>query len=122
LTETAVERNGQGPFQRIQETVTPGETLYTLFDCQGEEIAFVGITDRRIILQRQGNSVGDGPLVSVAYDQVIGVAINDEGVAAYRSTPITLITTVGSFAFTPSAADVAHWAYRFIIDKVYGQR
>ena len=117
-----VKRNGQGPFHRIEETVTPGETLYTLFDCQGEEIALVGITDRRIILQRRGDRVEKAPLVSVAYDQVIGVAINDEGVAAYQSTPITLITTVGSFAFTPSAADVAHWAYGFIIDKVYGQR
>jgi hypothetical protein len=119
---TTVERNGQGPFQRIQETVAPGETLYTLFDCQGEEIAFVGISDRRIILQRRGDRVDDAPLVSANYDQVIGVAINDEGVAAYRSTPITLITTVGSFAFTPRAADIAHWAYHFIIDKVYGQR
>jgi hypothetical protein len=119
---TAVDRNGQGPFQRIQETVAPGETLYTLFDCQGEEIAFVGITDRRIILQRRGDPADDAPLVSAAYDQVIGVAINDEGVAAYRSTPITLITTVGSFAFTPNVPDVAHWAYRLIIDKVYGQR
>ena len=119
---TTVKRNGQKPFHRIEDTVAPGETLYTLFDCQGEEIALVGITDRRIILQRRGDRAEKTPLVSVAYDQVIGVAINDEGMAAYRSTPITLITTVGSFAFTPSAADVAHWAYRFIIDKVYGQR
>ena len=108
--------------QRIQETVTPGETLYTLFDCQDEEIASVGITDRRIILQRRGDLGDEAALVSVTHDQMTGVAINDEGMAAYQTTPITLITTVGSFAFTPSVADVARWAYRFIIDKVYGQR
>jgi hypothetical protein len=116
-----VKRNGQGLFHRIEEIVAPGETLYTLFDCQGEEIAFVGITDRRIILQRRGDFGDEAALVSVTYDQMTGVAINDEGIAAYQTTPITLITTVGSFAFTPSAADVARWAYRFIIDKVYGQ-
>jgi hypothetical protein len=117
-----VKRNEQGLFHRIKETVASGETLYTLFDCQGEEISYVGITDRRIILHCRGDLGDEAALVSVTYDQMTGVAINDEGMAAYQTTPITLITTVGSFAFTPSAADVAHWAYRFIIDKVYGQR
>jgi hypothetical protein len=56
-------------------------------------------------------------MVSIPYNQVIGVASADEGVI-FKTSEITLITAAGRFSFEFRGSDKAHWTYRFILNQI----
>lgn len=60
--------------ERIVKYLIPGEDLYAVFDCKGGGTGFVGITDRRDIFYDQGILFKKKNMVSIPYNQVIGVA------------------------------------------------
>ena len=80
----------------------------------------MGITDQRIIFYDQGVLFKKKAMVSIPYNQVIGVASADEGII-FQTSQITLITAAGNFSFEFRGADRAHWAYRFILDQILNQ-
>jgi hypothetical protein len=62
--------------ERIVKYLIPGEDLYAVFDCKGGGTGFVGITDRRVIFYDQGILFKKKNIVSIPYNQVIGVAFS----------------------------------------------
>lgn len=106
--------------KRIQAYVIQGETLYAVYDCKGSGTGFVGITDQRVIFYDQGLLLKKKTMVSIPYNQVIGVASADEGVI-FQTSEIVLITAAGRFSFEFRGADKAHWAYAFIMNQVLNQ-
>ena len=112
--------DNEGQYKRIAAYVIPGETLYAVYDCKGEGTGFVGITDQRLIFYDQGVLFKKKSMVSVPYNQVIGVASADEGVI-FQTSQITLITAAGNFSFEFRGADKAHWTYRFIVNQILNQ-
>ena len=105
---------------RIQAYVIPGETLMAVYDCKGGGTGFVGITDRRLIFYDQAFITGKKAMVSVPYNQIIGVASADEGVI-FQTSEITLMTAAGNYTFQFRGADKAHWAYAYIINQLITQ-
>jgi hypothetical protein len=109
-------------YERIAAYILPGETLYAVYDCKGAGTGFVGITDQRVIFfDQEVISVGKHKaMVSIPYNQVIGVAASDDGVI-FRTSEIVLITAAGRFKFEFRGADKALWTYRFIMSQILNQ-
>ena len=112
--------DNESQHKRIAAYIIPGETLHAVYDCKGGGTGFVGITDQRIIFYDQGVLFKKKAMVSIPYNQVIGVASADEGII-FQTSQITLITAAGNFSFEFRGADRAHWAYRFILDQILNQ-
>jgi len=112
--------DNEGQYKRIAAYIIPGETLHAVYDCKGGGTGFVGITDQRLIFYDQGVLFKKKSMVSIPYNQVIGVASADEGVI-FQTSQITLITAAGQFSFEFRGADKAHWAYQFILNQVLNQ-
>jgi hypothetical protein len=120
MPEVKVIFDNESQYKRIAAYILPGETLYAVYDCKGGGTGFVGITDRRIIFYDQGILFKKKAMISIPYNQVIGVAAADEGII-FQSSQITLITGAGSFSFEFRGVDKAQWAYRFILNQMLNQ-
>jgi len=81
---------------------------------------FVGITDRRVIFYDQGFVIKKKSMVSIPYNQIIGVASADEGLI-FQTSEITLITAAGKFTFEFRGSDKAHNAYTYILQQILTQ-
>ena len=112
--------DNEGQYKRIASYIIQGETLHAVYDCKGGGTGFVGITDQRIIFYDQGVFLKKKSMVSIPYNQVIGVASADEGVI-FQTSQITLVTAAGQFSFEFRGADKAHWAYSFIMHQILNQ-
>ena len=107
--------------ERIKPYVIAGEVLHAVFDCKGSGTGFVGITDRRVIFYDQSFFSKKKQMVSVPFRNVIGITSVDEG-TFLKTSEITLLTSVGNFAFQFRGADKAHWTYEFIMSQILARR
>ncbi len=106
--------------ERIKAYLIPGESLYAVFDCKGGGTGFVGITDRRVIFYDQGFLIKKKSMVSIPYNQVVGVLSVDEGIV-FQTSEIALITGAGKFSFEFRGGDKAHKAYAYIMSQILSQ-
>lgn len=109
------DRNDQ--VERIRHYAVPNETLHAVFDCKGGGTEFVGITDQRLIFYDHAFQRSHRSMISIPYQQVVGIAAADEGTMLKRSQ-ITLLTSAGRFGFVIRDPDHARWAYEFIMIQV----
>ena len=109
-----------GQFNRIKDYLIPGENLYAVFDCKGGGTGFVGITDRRLIFYDQGILSKKKSMVSIPYNQIVGVSSADEGII-FQTSEVTLITGAGKFTFEFRGGDKAHKAYAYIMNQILTQ-
>ncbi len=107
-------------YDRIAAYLIQGETLPAVFDCKGGGTGFVGITDRRLIFYDQAFFTKKKSMVSIPYNQIVGVASADEGVI-FTSSEVTVLTAAGNYTFQFRGADKAHWAYRYIMSQILSQ-
>jgi hypothetical protein len=110
----------ENQLKRIQSYLIPNENLYAVFDCKGGGTGFVGITDRRVIFYDQGVFAKKKSMISIPYNQIIGIASIDEGLI-FQTSEITLITAAGKFAFEFRGGDKAHKAYAYIMTQLMSQ-
>ncbi len=109
--------DNESQYRRIVAYLMPGETLYAVYDCKGVGTGFVGITDRRVIFYDQGMLVKKRSMISIPYQNILAVAVADEGVI-FQSGEIVLLTAFGRFAFEFRSPDKADWVYRFILGQI----
>jgi hypothetical protein len=107
----------QDQLQRVQVYVIPGETLVAVFDCKGAGTGFVGFTDQRLIFYDQAFLTKKKSMVSIPYNNIIGVASTDEGMI-FTTSEITLLTAAGNYTFQFRGSDKAHMAYRYIMKQI----
>jgi hypothetical protein len=112
--------DNKNQLDRISAYLIKDEVLFAVFDCKGGGTGFVGITDRRIIFYDQGILLKKKAMISIPYNQIIGVASADEGVI-FKTSEITLITAAGKFEFEFRGSDKAHQAYQYITHQILSQ-
>ncbi len=112
--------DNKSQFERISAYCIPGETIYAVFDCKGGGTGFVGITDQRVMFYDQGVFLKKKSMISIPYNQVIGLASVDEGLI-FQTSEITLITAAGKFNFEFRGGDKAHRAYAYIMNQIMNQ-
>jgi PH (Pleckstrin Homology) domain-containing protein len=61
-------------FERIKQGLLEGETIIAVYDCIGAGTGFVGLTDRRVILQDNSFVGKKVALTSVPYSRVQAVS------------------------------------------------
>jgi hypothetical protein len=110
----------QDQLQRIQAYVIPGETLIAVFDCKGSGTGFVGFTDQRLIFYDQAFLTKKKSMVSIPYNNIVGVASTDEGMI-FTTSEITLLTAAGNYTFQFRGSDKAHMAYRYVMKQILSQ-
>jgi hypothetical protein len=64
----------QDQYDRIREGLMPGESIIAVYDCTGAGTGFVGLTDRRVILQDNSFAGKKVALTSVPYSRVQAVS------------------------------------------------
>jgi hypothetical protein len=119
-TELKAKYDIQSQFDRVKQYIIEGETLHAVWDCKGGGSGFVGVTDQRVIFYDQGMLSKKKSMVSIPYNQVIGVSSADEG-TFFKTSEITLLTAAGRFEFEFRGADKAHWTYHFIMNQILNQ-
>lgn len=61
-------------YERIKQGLLPGETIVAVYDCIGTGTGFVGLTDRRVVLQDNSFVGKKIALTSVPYSRVQAVS------------------------------------------------
>lgn len=112
--------DNQKQLDRIIAYLLEGENLFAVYDCKGSGTGFVGITDRRVIFYDQGVFIKKKTMISIPYNQIIGIASGDEGLI-FQTSEIVLITGAGRFAFEFRGSEKAHAAYRYIMGQILTQ-
>lgn len=121
MSEDKAHYDNKSQYERIKAYGIPGEKLYAVYDCKGRGTGFVGITDQRVIFYDQGTFLKKKTMISIPYNQVVGVASLDEGGVLFKTSEITLITAAGQFSFEFRGADKAHNAYQYIMNQILNQ-
>ena len=73
-----------------------------------------------MIFYDQGTFIKKKSMISIPYNQVIGIASVDEGMI-WHTSEITLITAAGKFSFEFRGGDKAHAAYEYIMTQLMTQ-
>jgi hypothetical protein len=94
--------------------------LVAVFDCKGAGTGFVGFTDQRLIFYDQAFLTKKKSMVSIPYNNIVGVASTDEGMI-FTTSEITLLTAAGNYTFQFRGSDKAHMAYRYIMKQILNQ-
>lgn len=118
--ETKVLFDKEDQLKRIQAYVITGETLVAVFDCKGAGTGFVGFTDQRLIFYDQSFMGKKKSMVSIPYNNIVGVASADEGML-FTTSEITLLTAAGNYMFQFRGSDKAHMAYKYIMKQILSQ-
>lgn len=114
-----VDHDNRAQLARIAAGIVPGETLYAVYDMKGGGTGFIGLTDRRLIVQDEGRVRKLRSLISIPYSQIAMVASKDEGGLVRRSSEMTIVTSAGTeFEFDFRSSDKAERAYRIIIQHL----
>lgn len=112
----SIDFDNKGQLDRIQSGLVENETLYAVYDMKGGGTGFMGLTDRRVVLQDEGVLRKRRSLVSIPYGQIAMVASADEGGMMHKSSNLTIITSAGKeFDMEFRSSDKAERAYRYII-------
>lgn len=81
----------------IQDAALPNEEIVAVYDCKGAGTGFLGLTNRRVILEDRsfvGNKIA---LISLPYSRIASVAVltNKSVLGTFFSSAELLIVTMG---------------------------
>ena len=65
----------QDQLEKIEEGLLPGETVIAVYDGKGGGTGFIGITDRRVVLQDNSFAGKSVALTSVPYGKITAVSV-----------------------------------------------
>ncbi len=103
----------------VRGTLLDGETLVAVLDASGKGTGFMGLTDRRVIVQDHSLVGGKVALLSIPYDKVTSVGfVSDSnlGLDFASSSTITLtVSGAGSHEVSFRGADKARYAHDTIL-------
>jgi len=80
----------QDQLDKIEVCLLKGETIIAVYDGQGEKAGFIGLTDRRVVVQDNSFGSSRAALTSVPYDRVDTVSF------------VSGTTEAGQFTFSSS--------------------
>jgi hypothetical protein len=87
----------QDQYDRISEGLMPGETVIAVYDCTGAGTGFVGLTDRRVILQDNSFVGKKVALTSVPYTRVQAVSfVSNKSLLGKQASSSEVAISVGS--------------------------
>jgi hypothetical protein len=109
--------------EKIQEGLLPEETVYAVFDMKGGGTGFIGITDKRVMIQDSAFLRKEKAIVSVPYDRIHAIAASeDTGMLGRRGffagSKLILSTSAGAYDLEFRGADKANAAHDMILTRM----
>ncbi len=93
----AVRFDKQDQLDKIQEGALPGETIIAVYDGKGQGTGFIGLTDRRVVLQDNSFVGKRVALTSVLYSKITAVAfVSDKSMLGKFASSSSIAVTAGS--------------------------
>jgi hypothetical protein len=93
--------------------------LYAVYDMKGGGTGFLGLADRRVVLQDEGVLRKKRSLVSIPYSHISILASADEGGMLRRTSELSIVTSGGQrFEMEFRSSDKAERAYTWIIQHL----
>ena len=96
--------------EKIQEGLLPDETVYAIFDMKGGGTGFIGITDKRVMIQDSAFLKKERAIVSVPYDRIHALAASEDtgmlgGRGFFAGSKLILSTSAGAYELEFRGAD-----------------
>jgi hypothetical protein len=106
--------------EKIQAGLVAGERLEAVFDLKGGGTGYVGITDRRLVIEDKAFMRRMKAIVSVPYSRIHSIAAEDEGGLLtgrgfWASSRLIVTTSAGAHELEFRSADKAHAAHDLIL-------
>jgi hypothetical protein len=104
--------------QQVRDGLLEGETVYAVYDAVGAGTGFLGITDRRVILQDTSFVGKRVAITSIPYSRVTSVSVVSDrswGGAFFSSSSIAITTSHSSHEVEFRGTDKAHHAHNLIL-------
>ncbi|UQU65676.1 PH domain-containing protein [Couchioplanes caeruleus] len=97
---TAPVYDSKGQFQQIQSGLLDGEQIIAVYDAVGVGTGFIGLTNRRVIIQDKSFAGKRFAITSIPYSKISSVSVvsNKSWVGQYFSTG-TIAITVGQHVY-----------------------
>jgi hypothetical protein len=93
---TDVQFDKQDQLEKIQAGLMEGETLFAVYDGKGVGTGFIGLTDRRVIIQDNSFVGGKSALTSLPYKRIQSVSyVADKSIFGKFATSSTVAIQVG---------------------------
>jgi hypothetical protein len=104
--------------QQVTEGLLDGEVVYAVYDAIGAGTGFIGITDRRVILQDKSFVGKRVALTSVPYGRIVSVSVVSDRTwtgAFFSTSTIAVATSDGIHEVSFRGNDKAHHAHNLIL-------
>ena len=106
--------------EKVEGGLIPGERLLAVFDLKGGGTGFVGITDRRLVVQDNAFMRRMKAIVSIPYSRIHTVAAEDEsglltGRGFWASSTLVVSTSASEHELEFRSAEKAHAAHDLIL-------
>jgi hypothetical protein len=97
---TEIQFDKQDQLAKIQSGLTPGEALFAVYDGKGTGTGFIGLTDRRVIIQDNSFVGGKIALTSLPYKRIQSVSfVSDKSMFGKFASSSTVAISVGGSNF-----------------------
>ena len=109
----------QEQYRQVAAGLTPGESIWAVFDCKGLGAGFVGVTDRRLVFQDRSAVGNRVTLMSVPYRAVssVGFASDKEFLTSGTST-VVVTYSGGSMEATFRGDDKARYVHDVVLHRI----
>ncbi len=89
-----------GQLKTVQDGLLPGEQVVAVYDLKGTGTGFVGLTDRRVIVQDNSLVGRKIALTSLPYKRIYSVSLLSDGsILGQFTSPSTVVLQVSSKLF-----------------------
>ncbi|BBH64718.1 hypothetical protein ACTI_14030 [Actinoplanes sp. OR16] len=112
--------DNKGQFEQIQSGLLDGEQVIAVYDAIGTGTGFIGLTDRRIIIQDQSYVGKRFAITSIPYSKVSSVSvISNKSWAGQFFSSGTIAITVGTHTYEIEfrGSDKAHRVHNLILSR-----
>jgi hypothetical protein len=108
--------------EKIQEGLLPGESVLAVFDMKGGGTRFIGIMDKRVMIQDSAFRKKEKATVSVPYDRIHALAASEDtgmpgGRGFFAGSKLILSTSAGAYELEFRGADKANAAHDMILTR-----
>ena len=107
--------------EQVQNGLLEGEQLFAVYDAKGGGTGFIGLTDRRVILQDKSFMGRQVALVSIPYSRIYSVAVLSDasiGGKFFSTSSLHIETGGGGHSIEFRGADKAHYTHDLILSKL----
>ncbi|MBI4943252.1 MAG: PH domain-containing protein [Actinobacteria bacterium] len=110
--------DNRAQLQQVQEGLLDGEVVYAVYDAIGAGTGFIGITDRRVILQDKSFVGKKVAITSIPYARIISVSVVSDRTwtgGFFSTSTIAVATSEGVHEVAFRGNEKAHHAHNLIL-------